>query len=82
VEKQEIDTPVGKVEALVSMPVGAKATATVLLIHGMSPKPEIVFEWQFLMEDFRRRTESQTKAFSLGGQKGFLLDGSGNGMHR
>ncbi|CAE7242331.1 unnamed protein product [Symbiodinium sp. CCMP2592] len=49
-ETWHVDTPVGKIEAKLSVPLGEKATAIVLLIHGMSAQPEIVFEWTFLME--------------------------------
>eukprot|EP00439_Symbiodinium_sp_Y106_P033146 s3419_g3.t5 len=54
-ETWHVDTPVGKIEAKLSVPLGEKATAIVLLIHGMSAQPEIVFEWTFLMEGLRRR---------------------------
>lgn len=52
---EQVSTPVGDVEVRFSLPAGERVTSLVLLVHGMSPDLDIVFEWAFLLEALRQR---------------------------
>lgn len=53
--EHKVDTPVGEVRVRVSLPAGQRPTAIVLLVHGKSPAPAVIWEWGCVIEPLRQR---------------------------
>eukprot|EP00420_Gonyaulax_spinifera_P021514 CAMPEP_0197906472 /NCGR_PEP_ID=MMETSP1439-20131203/62707_1 /TAXON_ID=66791 /ORGANISM="Gonyaulax spinifera, Strain CCMP409" /LENGTH=232 /DNA_ID=CAMNT_0043527831 /DNA_START=70 /DNA_END=765 /DNA_ORIENTATION=+ len=53
-EAHSVDTPVGPVETKLCLPAGTPV-ALAVLIHGMSPERDIVWEWGCIVEELRQR---------------------------
>lgn len=54
-ESHWVETPVGKVEVKLAVPAGERPSALALLVHGMSPAEEVVWEWGCIVAALRRR---------------------------
>mmetsp|Transcript_74885 Transcript_74885/g.231533 ORF Transcript_74885/g.231533 Transcript_74885/m.231533 type:complete len:254 (-) Transcript_74885:5-766(-) len=54
-ESFQVDTPSGEVEVRLCLPAGERPVALALMVHGMSPERDVVWEWGGVVEELRRR---------------------------
>mmetsp|Transcript_87218 Transcript_87218/g.273129 ORF Transcript_87218/g.273129 Transcript_87218/m.273129 type:complete len:256 (+) Transcript_87218:95-862(+) len=54
-ESVQVETPAGEIEVKLCLPAGEHPVALALMVHGMSPERDIIWEWGGVAEELRQR---------------------------